>query len=78
MKMMLKFIMILIYGLLIQVYVYADTPMKEIRSHLEQINTLMGEAGQSEFSQWGSWVRNIVRKDKQNTKKWLKEKIDHC
>jgi len=75
---MLKFIMILIYGLLIQVYVYADTPMKEIRSHLEQINTLMGEAGQSEFSQWSSWVRNIVRKDKQNTKKWLKEKIDHC
>lgn len=78
MKMMLKFIMILIYGLLIQVSVYGDTPMKEIRSHLEQINTLMGEAGQSELSQWGSWVRNIVRKDKQITKNWLKEKIDHC
>lgn len=76
--MMLKFILILTYGLFIQVSVYADKPMQEIRSHLEQINTLMGEASQSEVSQWGAWIRNIVRKDKQNTKKWLKEKIDHC
>ena len=76
--MMLKCILIITYGLLIQVSVYGDTPMQEIRSHLEKINTIMGEAGQSELSQWGTWIRKIVRKDKQNTKKWLKEKIDHC